>query len=62
MHLDASMVADLVGRTNPGRVLLTHVLASSDRAATVARVQDGFPGLVELVEPGFRTNLGRRES
>jgi ribonuclease BN (tRNA processing enzyme) len=54
MHLDAAMVAELVGRTRPGRVLLTHLLSGSDRAATVARVQDGYPGLVELVEPGFR--------
>lgn len=62
MHLDAPMIAELVRRTRPGRVLLTHILAGSDRAATVTHVQDGFDGLVELVEPGFRADLGRRES
>lgn len=62
MHLDAPMIAELVLRTRPGRVLLTHILAGSDRAATVAHVQDGFAGLVEIVEPGYRADLRRRES
>lgn len=54
MHLDAPMVAELVRRTGPGRVLLTHLLPGSDRRATIDHVQDGYPGLVEIVEPGFR--------
>ena len=62
MHLDAPMVADLVRRTGPARVLLTHVLAGFDRAAAVQRVQYGYAGLVELVEPGFRAIIGSPES
>lgn len=59
MHLDASMVSALVRRTSPGRVLLTHLLPGWDRAATVSMVQDGYEGIVELVEPGSRATIVR---
>ncbi len=62
MHLDASMVRDLVDRAKPARVLLTHHLMGWDRSATVAAVQDGYDGLVELVVPGSRVHIPPRES
>ena len=62
MHFNAAMVSALIERTRPGHVLLTHILRGSDRAATVAAVQDGYDGLVELVAPGFQTTVRPQES
>ena len=56
-HLDAPAVGSLAIRAGAGRVLLTHLQMGYDRAATVAAVQAGFGGPVELVEPGFRTTV-----
>lgn len=57
-HLDGPMVGALAARTGAGRVLLTHLQMGFDRAATVASVRARFDGVVELVDPGFETQLG----
>ena len=57
-HLDGPAVADLARRVGAGRVLLTHVQMGYDRAATLASVQAGFDGPVELVDPGFEATIG----
>ncbi len=52
------MVGELAARTGAGRVLLTHLQMGFDRAATVASVQAGFDGPVDLVDPGFEATIG----
>ena len=51
-HLDGPAVGRLAEATQPGRVLLTHLLPRSDPAATVASVRATFAGPVEVVAPG----------
>jgi len=56
-HLDAPAIVDLAARARPGRILLTHIQMGHDPAATVVAVQAGFPGQVQLAEPGLRLPL-----
>ncbi len=57
MHLNAEAVAGLARLSRPSRVLLTHLQMGFDREATIAAVQAGFDGPVELVRPDFETNV-----
>ena len=56
-HLDGPAVGALAGAVGAGRVLLTHLLMARDRAATIRSVEERFRGPVELVEPGFDTEV-----
>jgi ribonuclease BN (tRNA processing enzyme) len=56
-HLDGRLVGALAARTNPGRVLLTHLQMGFDPAATIDAVARTYAGPVELVEPGSRFTL-----
>lgn len=56
-HLDGPAVGMLASETGTGRVLLTHLLMGRDRGATIRSVRDRFQGPVELVEPGFETEI-----
>lgn len=58
LHLDGPAVGDLATATEPGRVLLTHLLMGFDREATVGAVRSRWPGPVELVDPGYTTPVG----
>jgi ribonuclease BN (tRNA processing enzyme) len=59
LHLDAPGVIELVHRTNPGRVLLTHIQMGHDRVETVRAVQASTAVPVTLVEPGDEIDLRR---
>lgn len=56
-HLDGPAVGELATRTNPGRVLLTHLQMGFDPAATIASVRRLYDGPVDLVEPGDRFTI-----
>ncbi len=56
-HLDGPAVAEVAHATGAGRALLTHLQMGYDPAATVASVRRTFDGPVDLVEPGFETEL-----
>ena len=56
-HLDASAIVELARATSPGRVLLTHIQMGFDRDATLHGVKSGFAGPVELVDPGYVTDI-----
>jgi ribonuclease BN (tRNA processing enzyme) len=56
-HLDGPSVGALASRTGVGRVLLTHLQMGFDREATLASVRAVFAGPVELVDPGFETEV-----
>jgi ribonuclease BN (tRNA processing enzyme) len=52
MHLDAGAIALLAAETRPRTVLLTHLQANRDPAATLDRVRAGWEGEVALVVDG----------
>jgi ribonuclease BN (tRNA processing enzyme) len=56
-HLDGPAVGALAAATGAGRVLLTHLLMGQDVGATIRSVRDRFTGPVELVAPGFETDI-----
>ncbi len=56
-HLDGPSIGDLAARTNPARVLLTHLQMGFDRDETIASVRERWDGPVELVDPGFETTI-----
>jgi ribonuclease BN (tRNA processing enzyme) len=56
-HLDGPAVGALARETRAGRVLLTHLLMGRDPDATIRSVRDRFDGPVELVEPGYDTEV-----
>jgi len=56
-HLDGPRVGRLAAATRPSRVLLTHLQMGFDPAATIAAVRSSFDGPVELVTPGFVTEI-----
>jgi ribonuclease BN (tRNA processing enzyme) len=56
-HLDGPAVGDLANDAGAGRVLLTHLLMGRDPASTITSVEQRFRGPVELVEPGFETEI-----
>jgi ribonuclease BN (tRNA processing enzyme) len=56
-HLDGPAVGALAHESGAGRVLLTHLLMGRDPEATIRSVRERFAGPVELVEPGFDTEL-----
>jgi ribonuclease BN (tRNA processing enzyme) len=57
MHLDGPSVGALAARTGVARVLLTHIQMGFDRDETIASVRALYDGPVELVDPGFETEL-----
>lgn len=56
-HLNAWDVGGLAATTRPGRVLLTHLLMSVDRGATLEAVRSLTDAEVRLVDPGDRFEL-----
>ncbi|HLY15302.1 MAG TPA: MBL fold metallo-hydrolase [Candidatus Limnocylindrales bacterium] len=57
-HLDAGDVGSLAGETGARRILLTHLLAGRDRAATEAATSKAAGGIeAMLVDPGDRFEL-----
>jgi ribonuclease BN (tRNA processing enzyme) len=58
-HLDAPAIADLVTKTRPGRVLLTHLQMGLDRVAPIRIVAGATSGPVSFVEPGDVIDLSR---
>ncbi|HSO28595.1 MAG TPA: MBL fold metallo-hydrolase [Candidatus Sulfomarinibacteraceae bacterium] len=57
LHLDGPAVGALAAESGAGRVLLTHLLMGHDPDATVASVRARYAGPVELVTPGFETEI-----
>ncbi|MHB8958750.1 MAG: MBL fold metallo-hydrolase [Candidatus Limnocylindrales bacterium] len=57
LHLDGPAVGALAALADPGRVLLTHVLAGRDLDATLASVRARWDGPVEFVWPGTELDL-----
>ncbi len=57
LHLDGPAVGDLAAAANPGRILLTHVLAGRDLDATIASIRRSWDGPVEFVWPGAGLDL-----
>ena len=51
-HLAGPDVGRLATRTGVRAVLLTHILMSQDRDATIASVRAVFDGPVRFVDPG----------
>lgn len=56
-HLDGPAVGALAAETRAGRALLTHLLMGHDPAEAVGSVRAGYAGPVELVTPGFETEI-----
>lgn len=56
-HLDGPSVGQLARETGAGRVLLTHLLIGHDPAATIRAVEGRYLGPIELVGPGFETEI-----
>jgi ribonuclease BN (tRNA processing enzyme) len=56
-HLNAWDVGRLAAATRPGRVLLTHLLMSSDRGSSLEAVRSLTDAKVGLVDPGDRFEL-----
>lgn len=56
-HLDGPAIGALAQARRPGRVLLTHLQMGFDAGAALESVRARFGGPVELVDPGFRTNV-----
>ena len=57
-HLDAGEVGRLAAEAGAGRILLTHLLAGRDRAATEAATTRAAGGIeATLVDPGDRFDL-----
>jgi ribonuclease BN (tRNA processing enzyme) len=57
MHLDAPAIAALVERTQPGRVIVTHVQMGHDAAATAAALRGATGADVVVAEPGRTFDL-----
>ena len=56
-HLNGPTVGDLATRAGAGRVLLTHLQMGFDRDATVASTAERFAGPIDLVDPGYDTDI-----
>lgn len=57
-HLDADQVGALAAEAGAGRILLTHLLAGRDRAATEAATTRAAGGIAAtLVDPGLQFDL-----
>jgi ribonuclease BN (tRNA processing enzyme) len=56
-HLNGPAVGELAARCRAGRVLLTHLQMGFDRAATVASTASRFNGPIDLVDPGYETEI-----
>jgi ribonuclease BN (tRNA processing enzyme) len=56
-HLNGPTVGDLATRAAAGRLLLTHLQMGFDRAATLASTAQCFSGPIDLVEPGYETEI-----
>lgn len=56
-HLNADDVVELARRTNPGRILLTHIQMGFDPGAVLERVRAGYGGRVRFVAPGERLTI-----
>ncbi|MCI0585013.1 MAG: MBL fold metallo-hydrolase [Chloroflexi bacterium] len=56
-HLEGPAVGTLASESGAARVLLTHLLMGRDPGATIRSVEARFRGPVELVGPGFETEV-----
>jgi ribonuclease BN (tRNA processing enzyme) len=56
-HLNSPAVGEVAARTGVGRVLLTHLQMGFDRDATVASTAEHFNGPIDLVDPGYETEI-----
>lgn len=56
-HLNSATVGDLAARAGAHRVLLTHLQMGFDRDATVAATAEAFHGPIDLVDPGYETDI-----
>jgi ribonuclease BN (tRNA processing enzyme) len=56
-HLTGEQVGRLAAATQPGRVLLTHILLARDPEGTLAAVTALYDGSVSFVWPGTRLDL-----
>jgi ribonuclease BN (tRNA processing enzyme) len=56
-HLNGPAVGELAARTGAGRVLLTHLQMGFDRDATVTSTAARFDGRIDLVDPGYETEV-----
>jgi ribonuclease BN (tRNA processing enzyme) len=56
-HLNSATVSDLAARAGARRVLLTHLQMGFDRDATVAATAEVFHGPIDLVDPGYKTDI-----
>lgn len=57
-HLTAAEAADVARRGGAGRLILTHIPESHDRAAALRTARDIFTGPVQLAEPGLVVRPG----
>src|SRR5262245_28564321 len=57
MHLDAPAIVALVERTQPSRVIVTHVQMGHDAAATAAAIRGATAADVAVAEPGLAFDL-----
>jgi ribonuclease BN (tRNA processing enzyme) len=57
LHLDGPAVGALAAEARAGRVLLTHLQMGFDAEAAIASVRARFAGPVDLVAPGFTTEV-----
>lgn len=56
-HLNGSIAGDLARRSRASRLLLTHLQMGFDRDATVAAAAEHYQGPIDLVDPGFETEI-----
>jgi ribonuclease BN (tRNA processing enzyme) len=57
MHLDAPAISALIGRTRPGRVIVTHVQMGHDAEQTAEALRGATGAEVAVAEPGRRFEL-----
>jgi ribonuclease BN (tRNA processing enzyme) len=56
-HLNGPIVGALAARAGVGRVLLTHLQMGFDRDAALASTAEHFDGQIDLVDPGYETEI-----
>lgn len=57
LHLDGPAVGDAAAKARAGRVLLTHIQMGFDPEVAIVSVRGRFPGPVDLVMPGFTSEV-----
>jgi ribonuclease BN (tRNA processing enzyme) len=58
VHINAEMAASVAARSGASRLVLTHVLDTSDPEAALEAAKRTFQGEVVLAEPGLRFEIG----